>query len=42
MLFLRQLNPTYNFIQTELVGDGIFATSARKISVSDKLLVNLA
>tara|TARA_R110000822_G_scaffold110968_3_gene241397 strand:+ start:85 stop:690 length:606 start_codon:yes stop_codon:yes gene_type:complete len=42
MLFLRQLNTTYSFIQTELVGDGIFATSARKINVSDKLLVNSA
>ena len=42
MLFLRQLNTTYSFTQTELVEDGIFATAARKISVSDKLLVNSA
>jgi hypothetical protein len=41
MMFLRQLGTTYSFIQTELVGNGIFATAARKISVSDKLLVNL-
>ena len=42
MLFLRQLNTTYSFTQTELVEDGIFATAARKISVSDKLLINSA
>jgi hypothetical protein len=42
MLFLRQLNTTYSFTQTELVKDGIFATAARKISVSDKLLINSA
>ncbi len=42
MLFLRQLGTTYSFTQTELVGDGIFATTARKISVSDKLLVDSA
>lgn len=37
-LFLRQLGATYSNIQTELIGAGIFATTARKISASDKLL----
>jgi len=40
MLFLRQLDTTYSSIQTELVGDNIFEAAARKISASDRLLVN--
>ncbi len=40
MLFMRQLGTTYSSIQTELIGDGIFEAAARKISASDRLLVN--
>jgi len=42
MLFLRQLGTTYSLTQTELAGNDIFEAAARKISASDKLLVNLA
>jgi hypothetical protein len=37
-LFMRQLDATYSNIQTELIGAGTFATVARKISASDRLL----